>query len=64
MRIMYVCVWMRLSRIESKFAGFTFNVLLHSHSCGQVLYVSHVFDMYRISLQKWETSYHLNNASL
>ena len=35
MHIMYMCVWMRLIRIESEFAGFAFNVLLNSHLCRQ-----------------------------
>ena len=37
MRITYAWVLMRLIRIESKFAGFAFNVLLNLHSCGQAL---------------------------
>ena len=37
MRITYVHVWMRLIRIESKFAGFTFNALLNLHLCRQAL---------------------------
>ena len=32
MHITYAHVWMRLIRIESELAGFTFNVLLNSHS--------------------------------
>ena len=42
MRITYarMCVWMRLIRFESEFAGFAFNALLNLHSCRQALVCS------------------------